>query len=76
VAQPESKNVKKVIDKAMTTLTKDVPEAVKENKGLAIGAIAGYFLADTLEKNKGLVTAILGGLVGHEIDEKKKKDVF
>jgi outer membrane lipoprotein SlyB len=72
----EKKNVKQVVDKAISTLTKEVPEAVKENKGAAIGAVLGYFLADAVSKNEGLITAVLGGLVGHAIDEKKKKDVF
>jgi len=70
------KNVKETVNKVITGITKDLPEAVKENKGAAIGAVIGYFLADTVEKNKGVLTAVLGGLVGHAVDEKKKKDVF
>lgn len=69
-------NVKKTVNKAIDAVTKDLPAAVKENKGAAIGAIVGYFLAEKLEENSGIVTAILGGLVGHAVDEKKKKDVF
>jgi len=72
----EKKNVKQVIDKAINTLTKDVPEVVKENKGAAIGAVIGYFLADAVEKYPNVIPAVLGGLVGHAVDEKKKKDVF
>lgn len=70
------KNVKETVNKVINGITKDLPEAVKENKGAAIGAIIGYFLADTVEKNKGVLTAVLGGLVGHAVDEKKKKDTF
>lgn len=72
----EKKNVKEVVDTAIKTLTKDVPAVVKENKGAAIGAVAGYFLADFAEKHKELISAALGGLIGHAVDEKKKKDVF
>ncbi len=69
----EQKNVKKVVDKALTTLTKELPETVKDNKGAAIGAVLGYFLADKVEENKGLLTGVLGGLVGHVVDEKVKE---
>ena len=70
------KDVKKVVDKAMTAVTKDLPAVVKENKGAAIGAIVGYFAAGLVKEHEGLITAVLGGLVGHAVDEKKKKDVF
>lgn len=72
------KNVKETVNKVIHGITKELPEAVKENKGAAIGAVIGYFLADKVEENKGVITAVLGGLVGHVVDEKvkEKKDVF
>lgn len=72
----EQKDIKKTVSKAINAVTKDLPEAVKENKGAVVGAVVGYFLAETLSKNEGLITAVLGGLVGHAVDEKNKKDVF
>lgn len=66
------KNIKETVNKAIDTVTKELPEAVKENKGAVIGAAIGYFLGDTLKKNEGLIAAVLGGLVGHAVDEKKK----
>jgi len=72
----EKQDIKKTVSRVIDGVTKDLPNAVKENKGAAIGAVLGYFLADTVKKNEGLITAVLGGLVGHVIDEKKKKDVF
>ncbi len=69
----EKKNVKQIVDKTLNTLTKELPEAVKENKGAAVGAVIGYFLADKVEENKGILTAVLGGLVGHAVDEKVKE---
>lgn len=68
------RDIKQTVNKAIETVTKELPEAVKENKGAVIGAAVGYFLSDALKKNEGLITAILGGLVGHVIDEKKKEN--
>lgn len=69
-------DIKKTVSKVMNGLTKDLPNAVKENKGAAIGAVIGYLLADKVEENKGIITAVLGGLVGHAVDEKKKEEKF
>lgn len=66
-------NTTKAVDKVVDSVTKDLPKLVKENKGAAIGAVVGYLLADKLTENEGLVTAVLGGLVGHAVDEKKDK---
>lgn len=64
--------VKKVVD----SVTKDLPNLVKENKGAAIGAVVGYLLADKLQENEGLITAVLGGLVGKAVDDNKKEKEF
>lgn len=66
-------DAKSAVNKVVDSVTKDLPKLVKDNKGAAIGAIVGYLLADKLTENEGLVTAILGGLVGHAVDEKKDK---
>lgn len=63
----------KVVKKVVDSVTKDLPNLVKENKGAAIGAVVGYFLADKLSDNNEISSAILGGLVGAFIDEKKDK---
>lgn len=68
-------NIKDTVNSAMQVMTKDLPEAVKENKGAVIGAAIGYFLGDTLQKNEGLITALLGGVIGHLADEKKKEQL-
>lgn len=67
------KDIKKTINKVMDGVTKELPSAVKDNKGAAIGAVLGYLLADKVDENKGLLTAVIGGLVGHVVDEKKEK---
>lgn len=67
---------KKSINKVMDSITKDLPNIVKENKGAAIGAVVGYLLADTLSENEGLLTALVGGLVGKAVDDKKKEKEF
>jgi hypothetical protein len=60
------------VSKLLDTVKKDLPKLVKENKGAAIGAVAGYFLADTLNKHEGVIVSLLGALVGHAVDEKTK----
>lgn len=60
------------IQKTVDNLTKDLPKLVKTNKGAAIGAVIGYLLSDKLTENEGVLPAILGGLVGHAVDEKKE----
>lgn len=65
-------NTNKLVD----SVTKDLPNLVKENKGAAIGAVVGYLLADKLTENEGLVTALLGGLVGNVVDNKQKEKQF
>lgn len=64
--------MKKVVD----SVTKDLPSLVKTNKGAAIGAVVGYLLADKLAETEGLLPALVGGLIGHEVDEKKKEVDF
>lgn len=76
MATKENKTVQQSVKKVADTLTKELPELVKENKYTALGALVGYFLSDKLQENEGVVTAVLGGLVGRVADEKKKKDVF
>lgn len=66
----------KAVNKLVDSVTKDLPSLVKENKGAAIGAVVGYLLADKLTENEGLVTAILGGLVGKAVDDTKKEKSF
>jgi hypothetical protein len=66
----------KTVSKLVDSVTKDLPNLVKENKGAAIGAVVGYLLADTLAENENVVTAILGGLVGNVVDTKKKESKF
>ena len=65
-----------VAKKTLDSVTKDLPNLVKENKGAAIGALIGYFLKDTLDQHEGVITAVLGGLVGKAVDDKKKEKVF
>ena len=72
----KDKTVDNVVKKTLDGVTKDLPKLVKENKGAAIGAVLGYFLADTLSEHEGLLTAVVGGLVGKTVDDKNKKDVF
>lgn len=69
------KDIKETVKNTLDVVTQDLPEAVKENKGAVIGAAIGYFLGDTLKKNEGLVTTVLGALVGHVVDEKEKNNV-
>lgn len=71
-----NKSVENVVKKSLDTLTKDLPNLLKENKGAAVGGILGYFLADTLSKHEGVLPAVVGALVGSKVDEKNKKDVF
>lgn len=72
---PKSES-QKAVSKVVDSVTKDLPKLVKENKGAAIGAVVGYLLADKLQENEGVVTAILGGLVGNAVDQKKKEGDF
>lgn len=72
MGKTEDNVVKKVTD----SLTKDLPKLVKENKGAAIGAVVGYLLADKLTENEGVITAVLGGLVGKAVDDKQKESKF
>lgn len=66
-----------VVKKVTDSVTKDLPKLVKENKGAAIGAVVGYLLADKLQENEGLITAVLGGLVGKNfVDDKKDEKEF
>jgi uncharacterized protein YcfJ len=69
-------DTQKTVTKLVDSVTKDLPNLVKENKGAAIGAVVGYLLADKLQENEGLVTAILGGLVGKAVDDTKKEKDF
>lgn len=62
--------------KLVDSVTKDLPNLVKDNKGAAIGAVIGYLLADKLEENESIVTALLGGLVGKAVDDTKKEKGF
>lgn len=64
---------KNAVNKVVDGFTKDLPKLVKENKGAAAGAVIGYLLSDKLKENEGLITAVLGGLLGHVVDEKKDK---
>lgn len=64
--------VKKVTD----TITKDLPNLVKENKGAAIGAVIGYLFSDAINEKENVVTALIGGLVGNAVDNKKKEQKF
>ena len=70
------KTTEGIVKKSLDGLTKDLPNLVKENKGAAVGAILGYFLADTLSQHEGLLPAVVGALVGNKVDEKNKKEVF
>lgn len=77
MAQPSTdKTTQATVKKVMDSVTKDLPKLVKENKGAAIGAVVGYLAADFLTKNEGLVSALLGGLVGHAVDEKQSEKKF
>jgi uncharacterized protein YcfJ len=67
---------KKTVNKLVDSVTKDLPQLVKENKGAAIGAVVGYLLADKLSENEGLLSAVLGGLVGKAVDDTKKEKKF
>lgn len=69
MGKTEDNAVKKITD----SLTKDLPKLVKENKGAAIGAVVGYLLADKLTENEGIITAVLGGLVGKAVDDSRDK---
>lgn len=69
-------DAQKTVSKLVDSVTKDLPNLVKENKGAAIGAVLGYLLSDKLNENEGLVTAVLGGLVGNAVDTKKKEKDF
>lgn len=69
MGKTEDSVVKRVTD----SVTKDLPKLVKENRGAAVGAVIGYLLSDKLKENEGVVTALLGGLVGHAVDENKEK---
>lgn len=60
------------IKKSVNDISKKLPKLVKENKGAAIGAVVGYLLADKLSENEGLIPALLGGIIGHQVDEKNK----
>lgn len=64
--------MKKVTD----SVTKDLPSLVSENKGAAIGAVIGFLLSDKLQEHEGLVSALLGGLVGKAVDDHKKEKEF
>lgn len=68
--------VENTVKKSLDGLTKDLPNLLKENKGAAIGGILGYFLADTLSQHECLLPAVVGALVGKQVDDKNKKDVF
>ena len=70
------KTADNVIKKTVDSVTKDLPRLVKENKGAAIGAVVGYLLADKLSENNEITSAVLGGLVGAFVDEKKKESDF
>lgn len=65
-----------VTQKVMDTLKKDLPNIIKDNKGAAVGLVAGFLLADYLKENQNVMSALLGGLVGHAVDEKKKDKEF
>ena len=60
------------IKKSVNDISKKLPKLVKENKGAAIGAVVGYLLADKLSENEGFIPALLGGIIGHQVDEKNK----
>lgn len=75
MGQPKS-DTQKMVSKLTDSVTKDLPKLVKENKGAAIGAVVGYLLADKLNEQEGLIPALLGGLLGHEVDEKQKETKF
>lgn len=64
---------KDLVKKLTDGVTKDLPKLVKENKGAAAGAVIGYLLSDKLNDNEGLITGIVGALVGHAVDNKKEK---
>lgn len=72
MAKAADKTVKQVMD----SVTKDLPKLVSENKGAAIGAVLGYLFQDALAEKEGLVTALLGGLVGKAVDDHKKEVKF
>lgn len=64
------------VKKVVNDVTKDLPRLVKENRGAAIGAVLGYLLSDALTENEGIVTALVGGLVGKTIDDNSKEKQF
>ncbi len=68
--------VDNVVKKSLDGLTKDLPNLLKENKATAIGGILGYFLTETLSQHEGLLPAVVGALVGKQIDDKKKEKEF
>ncbi len=72
----KSQSTSSVVKKTADSLMKDLPKLVKENKGAAVGAVVGYLLADKLQETEGLIPALLGGLIGHEVDEKKAEKEF
>lgn len=68
-----AKDVKEnAVQKTIDNLTKDLPKLVKTNKGAAMGAVVGYLLSDKLNETEGVLPAIIGGLIGHAVDEKKE----
>lgn len=72
----QDKTTEKTVSKLVDSVTKDLPNLVKENKGAAIGAVVGYLLADKLSESEGLIPAILGGLLGKAVDDNKKEKAF
>lgn len=76
MAQKPKSDAQKTVSKLVDSVTKDLPNLVKENKGAALGALIGYFLADKVTENEGIIPAILGGLVGKAVDDKKKESDF
>lgn len=69
-------DAQKTVTKLVDSVSKDLPNLVKENKGAAIGAVLGYLLADKLSENEGIITAVLGGLVGKAVDDTQKEKDF
>lgn len=72
----KNKHADNAVKKTVDSLTKELPKIVTENKGAAIGAVLGYLLSDKLAENEGIITAVLGGLVGNAVDTKKKEKEF
>lgn len=65
-------DVKETVDKLVES-AKELPRLVKENKGAVIGVAVAYLLGEKIAEKEGLLTAIVGGLVGHAVDEKTKE---